>query len=356
MNRKQLLQKALVDRGLDALMLTSEVNRHYATRFHTSAGVVLLTRDKAHFLTDFRYTEAARALCGADYEVTEVAFGCSYRELLPELLKRYGVKKLGFESDSMTVESYERWKTLLDATFEPAQDIVQAARQLKDAQEIDAITRAQRIAERALAEVLPLLKTGITEKQLTAEITYRMMKYGAAKNSFDPIVVSGENSSKPHGEPGDRVIGDGDFVTIDIGCVVDGYCSDMTRTVAVGHATDEMKKVYDIVLQAQMAAIAACCADTPGQDIDAAARDVITDAGYGNYFGHGLGHGVGLEIHEGISAGQGVETPVPVGSILTVEPGIYLPGRFGVRIEDMVVLTADGCENLTKAPKELLIL
>ena len=200
------------------------------------------------------------------------------------------------------------------------------------------------------------IRPGTTEKEIAARLTYLMLHYGAENMSFDPIVVSGANSSKPHGVPTEKQIEVGDFVTMDFGCIVDGYCSDMTRTVAVGHVTDEMQTVYDTVLNAQLAGIAACKAGVSGHEVDAAARRVIAEAGYGAAFGHTFGHGVGLEIHEAPVAGPRMTAPLPAGAIVTAEPGIYLPGKFGVRIEDMLYVIEDGCIDLTEAPKSLVIL
>ena len=215
---------------------------------------------------------------------------------------------------------------------------------------------AQRISERALEEVLHIIRPGMTEREVAAMLVYEMLRHGSEGNSFAPIVVTGTKTSMPHGVPGDRVICEGDFVTMDFGSTKNGYCSDMTRTVAVGYATDEMKNVYDTVLRAQLAGISAARAGVLGRDIDAAARKVIADAGYGEYFGHGFGHSLGLDIHEWPSANPSGDTPMPAGAVCSAEPGIYLPGRFGVRIEDVVIIREGGCENITKAPKELLIL
>ena len=196
----------------------------------------------------------------------------------------------------------------------------------------------------------------MTEREVAAELVYRMLRHGSEGNSFDPIVVTGSKTSMPHGVPGDKVIQAGDFVTMDFGCLKDGYCSDMTRTVAVGSATEEMRNVYAVVLKAQLAGIAAARAGVLGKDIDAASRKVIADAGYGEYFGHGFGHCLGLDIHEPPFAGPRGEAPLPAGALSSAEPGIYLPGRFGVRIEDVMIIRADHAEVITKAPKDELII
>lgn len=218
------------------------------------------------------------------------------------------------------------------------------------------MTAAQRIAERALEDILKELRPGAAEREIAARLQYLMLHYGAENMSFDPIVVSGPNGSLPHGVPSDREIRSGEFVTMDFGCIYHGYCSDMTRTVAVGSATDEMRNVYETVLAAQEAGIAAARAGVTGKAVDAAARTVIEKAGYGRYFSHSFGHGVGVEIHEGPNASSANEEPLPAGAVISAEPGIYLPGKLGVRIEDVIRLTPEGSENLTLAPKELLIL
>ena len=215
---------------------------------------------------------------------------------------------------------------------------------------------AQRIAEGALDQILKEIKPGVTEKEIAARLQYLMLAGGAENMSFDPIVASGPNGSMPHAVPTDRKIQEGDFVTMDFGCIYQGYCSDMTRTVAVGHVTEEMEKVYHTVLQAQLAGIAAAKAGATGHDVDAAARKVIEDAGYGPYFGHSFGHSVGVEIHEAPNATPANNNPLPLGAAVSAEPGIYLPGRFGVRIEDVLVLQEGGCMDITLAKKDLTIL
>jgi Xaa-Pro aminopeptidase len=229
-------------------------------------------------------------------------------------------------------------------------------RKVKDSEELEALTAAQRIAEKALEDVLKEIRPGKTEKEIAALLQYRMLVHGAENMSFEPIVVSGPNGSLPHGVPTDKAIQEGEFLTMDFGCIYHGYCSDMTRTVAIGHVTDEMREIYDTVLRAQLAGIEAAKAGVTGKAVDKAARDVIEAAGYGEYFSHSFGHGVGVEIHESPNASQLNEQPFPAGAVVSAEPGIYIPGKLGVRIEDVILLTEDGNINITKAPKELLIL
>lgn len=240
--------------------------------------------------------------------------------------------------------------------LKPYQQPISAFRASKEPWELELMRKAQEITDKAFEEMCKVVKVGMTEKEVEAELIYRLYKNGADGLPFQPIVVSGPNTSMPHGVPGERVLEYGDFVTMDFGCLYKGYCSDMTRTVALGFVTEEMDKVYHIVLEAQLAGIAATKAGVAGRDMDGAARKVITDAGYGAYFGHGYGHSLGLEIHEAPNAGPSSEQPMPVGAVCSAEPGIYLPGKFGVRIEDATVITEDGVEILTKSPKNLIIL
>ncbi|HIY12126.1 MAG TPA: aminopeptidase P family protein [Candidatus Agathobaculum merdipullorum] len=354
MKRKEL-QELLLEAPYDALVLTSEANRRYATGFHSTAGAVYLSAKQAVFYTDFRYVEAARAAV-TDFEVREIGVGRSYTAAINELIEQDDVRTVALEDETLTHAEYTRWATALHATAMRLEDSVARLRVTKEDDEVGKIVAAQRIAEQALEEVMNDIRVGVTEKEIAARLTYLMLHYGAENMSFDPIVVSGANSSKPHGVPTEKQIEAGDFVTMDFGCIVDGYCSDMTRTVAVGHVTEEMQRVYDIVLDAQLAGIACCKAGVSGREVDGAARRVIEAAGYGDAFGHGFGHGVGLEIHEAPTASSRSEALLPAGSILTAEPGIYLPGKFGVRTEDMLYVIEDGCINLTEAPKTLRIL
>lgn len=362
MNHYANIASALEAEHLDAVLLTGEANRFYATGFFTPGrdATALVTGQDAVFLTDARYTEAAaRHLDGA--ELREVKPGHGLMDQLRELVFLKGVRRLGFEDAAMSVQSFRRLEKALSegkapCELVPASDALLKLRQAKDPDELRAMEAAQGIAERALEDIVKEIRPGVTEKEIAARLQYLMLHYGASDMSFDPIVVSGPNGSLPHGIPGDRAIQPGDFVTMDFGCKWGGYCSDMTRTVAVGQPTEEMAAVYELVLKAQLAGIAASKAGVPGKDIDAAARQVIEAGGYGPYFGHGYGHSVGLEIHEGPNANSRDETPMPVGAVVSAEPGIYLPGRFGVRIEDVVIMEEGGCRNITQAPKELIIL
>ena len=356
-NHFQKIAARLENNGLDAILLTGEANRFYGSGFHSAGtdGVALVTRKRAYYFTDSRYTEAAgRCLVGA--ELREIGRGRGYAALIEEVVGKEQLRRVGFEDAYMTVQDHERYRKALSCDLVPATQLLWDLRMVKDDEEMEAMVAAQRIAERALGDILEEIRPGVTEKEIAARLQYLMLHYGASDMSFDPIVVSGPNGSLPHGVPSERVIQRGEFVTMDFGCIYHGYCSDMTRTVAVGFATEEMQKVYHTVLAAQEAGIRAAKAGVTGREVDGAARAVITAAGYGDYFGHSFGHGVGVEIHEAPNASPVNDKPLPAGAVISAEPGIYLPGRLGVRIEDVILLTEDGCLDITKAPKELLIL
>jgi len=356
MNNIARIQEKLIEKGLDAILVTDEKNQRYAAGFPFTDGSVLVSREKAWLFTDSRYIEAAEAATDDCVKVQMFDKSISQNELIRRALKEAGVEKLGAEEEKLNYAGWSEFEKELSLSMLPAQSIFSELRAVKTAQEVESMIKAQRISEAALEEVLQIIKPGMTESEVAAELVYRMLRHGSEGNSFDPIVVTGSKTSLPHGVPGDKVIQAGDFVTMDFGSLKNGYCSDMTRTVAVGHASDEMKNVYDIVLRAQLAGIAAAKAGVTGAEIDGAARKVIDDAGYGEYFGHGFGHSLGLDIHEAPNANPRGTSPMPAGAVISAEPGIYLPGRFGVRIEDVVVIREGGCENITKAPKELIIL
>jgi len=357
MNHFAKIAGRLEAEGLDAVLLTCEANRFYASGFHSSGtdGVALVTRRGNYYFTDSRYTEAA-ARYVQDAELGEVGRGRDYPALVEAVVQREGIRRMGFEDAYMTVRDHARYAKALSCELVPAAALLWSLRAEKGPEELEAMVAAQRIAERALAEILNEIRPGVTEKEIAARLQYLMLHYGASDMSFDPIVVSGPNGSLPHGVPTEKTIQAGEFVTMDFGCIYWGYCSDMTRTVAVGHVTEEMETVYRTVLSAQEAGIAAARAGVTGKAVDGAARAVIEAAGYGAYFGHSFGHGVGVEIHESPNASPMNDQPMPAGAVISAEPGIYLPGKLGVRIEDVLLLTAEGCRNITEAPKELLIL
>ena len=354
MTHFEKIAAALKDRGLDAMLITSEPGEFYAVGFH-GEGAALITPDKCWYYTDSRYIEAARQLISGA-EVILWTADSSYRKQIAELVKAHGVAKLGFEEEYMSVAQHTAWTKAVEAQFIPASDLLTTLRQVKDADELAAMREAQRVTDEALLEILNFIKPGLTESEVAARLTYIMARKGAERNSFDPIVACGANGSKPHAVPGPAVIEKGQFVTMDFGCVVHGYCSDMTRTVAVGQPSQEMELVYNTVLKAQLAGIAVAKAGVSGADVHNAGARVIEEAGYGAYFGHGFGHSLGIEIHENPRFSNLWDKPIPAGALLSAEPGIYLPGKFGVRIEDVIMLTDEGCIDITRSPKQLIIL
>ena len=348
--------QSLLETGeVDALLLTSVYNRLYAAQYRVAEGVAVVTREGAYYFTDSRYIEAAeKNLKGFTVRMTHP--GSSEIERINEVIGEHTIKKLGFEENDMTYGDYLRYNEALHAVLVPMQAKIDAFRATKEPWEIELMRKAQAITDQTFSELCKIIQAGMTEKELEAELLYRLYKHGAEGPSFDPIVVSGPNTSLPHGVPGERKLEFGDFITMDFGCIYGGYCSDMTRTVALGFVSEEMDKVYKTVLKAQLAGIAATKAGVAGRDIDGAARKVIADAGYGDYFGHGYGHSLGILIHEAPNANTRNDQPMLAGAVVSAEPGIYLPGKFGVRIEDVTVITETGCEVLTKSPKKLIIL
>ena len=340
---------------VDGLLLTSWQNRLYCTGGDVSEGVALVTKAGIRYYTDSRYLEAAEA-CLKNCAVVLVDRENPYTKRLAEDISRLQIKTLGFEEEWLTVAEFEAYRKALSVELVPMQRRLDSLRWVKQEWELERMRKAQAITDRAFSQILERIRPGMTEKQLQAELIYCLYQNGADGLSFDPIVVSGPNTSLPHGVATDRVIREGDFVTMDFGVRLNGYCSDMTRTVAVGFTTEEMEKVYHTVLQAQLAGIAATKAGVKGREVDAAARQVIIDAGYGQYFGHGYGHGIGLMVHESPSCNPSGDTVMAENMVSSAEPGIYLPGKFGVRIEDVVVFRENGCENLTQSPKNLIIL
>jgi len=354
MNHIEKIAAALPEYGLDAMLIVSAPGERYAVGFE-GEGTVLVTRSGCHYFTDSRYIEAAQNTI-QNAHVECVGRGRGHLDLAAQVMESEGLRLVGFESDRVSVERLERWQDKLPCTLISDPDLLSRLRASKDEGELTLMRRAQAITDRAFSNLLNFIRPGLTEREIAARLVYELMSLGGSKPSFDPIVAAGPSGSMPHAIPGGQVIGPGMFITLDFGCIYEGYCSDMTRTVAVGTPTDEMATVYQTVLNAQLAGLAAARAGVSGRQVDEAARTVIEQAGYGEFFGHSLGHSLGLEIHEGPNFSPGEETVMPVGAVVSCEPGIYLPGRFGVRIEDVVILQQDGCEIITASPKELLIL
>ena len=345
MNNIARIQAKLAENHLDAVLIFDEKNQRFAAGFPFTDGAVIVGREKAWLLTDSRYIEAAEKAAGDCAEVQMFDRQHPLMGLIKAALAEAGVEKLGAEEESLSHGRWANLEKLLGLEFQSAQELLRTLRASKTEEEIQSMIAAQRISEKALEEVLQIIRPGMTEREVMAEFVYHMLRNGSEGNSFDPIVVTGANTSMPHGVPGDTVIQAGDFITMDFG----------SRTVAVGYATEEMKNVYDIVLKAQLAGIAAARSGVLGKEIDAAARKVITEAGYGPYFGHGFGHSLGLDIHEPPFAGPTGNVPMAENDLCSAEPGIYLPGKFGVRIEDVMIIRSTGAEVITKAPKRELI-
>ena len=356
MNHLSQIADKLSQYDLDAMLIVSEPGERYAVGFQ-GEGYVLVTREGSQYSTDGRYIEAAqKQVTGA--EVVLTSRERSHLALARDFLAARGLKRVGFESAAVSVAQHRRWQESFPKGCEliPAQELLDGLRASKAREELAAMVRAQKITDAAFGEILNYIRPGLTEQEVAARLVYELLRRGARKVSFDPIVAAGANGSMPHAVPGETVIQKGMFVTMDFGGVYDGYCSDMTRTVAVGQPTQEMERVYETVLAAQKAGVAAARAGMPGRELDAAARKVIEEAGYGDYFTHSFGHSLGLEIHESPNASPSETRPLPAGTVISAEPGIYLPGRFGVRIEDVLVLEEGGCRDIAQSPKNLIVL
>ncbi len=350
MNTIKKLQSMLPEK-VDCLLVTCEKNQRYLTGLNYTDGYVVIGKDKAFLLADFRYIEVAKR-CESD-DLTVVMLE-NAKLTLGNVFADNGYQNIGFEDGAMTVAALEGLKNKFpNVNFVPCGGLVEEMRVCKTEDEVEKVVKAQRIAEQALDRLLGLMTPDMTEIEVALELEYGMRKFGAEKPSFDTIAVSGSASSLPHGEPRNIKLEKG-FLTLDFGALYQGYCSDMTRTVVIGKADEEMKKVYNTVLQAQLAALDFTAAGKRGCDCDKVARDIIYGAGYEGCFGHSLGHGVGMLVHENPRLAGTWDKPLEIGAIVTVEPGIYIEGKYGVRIEDMLYLKENEKVNLTKAPKELI--
>ena len=353
----KLVQKISLDME-SAILVVSAVNRYYLSGFNSSDGIIFITRDESYFFVDFRYYEAAKHQIK---ELNVVLTADLKKDILKNALK-HQIKTVFIENDGITLSEaikVENWLKEGHIALNKQNTLdkaIYSLRAQKDALEVKNLKMAQKIAEDALNQLLPEIKPGITERELAFNLEFFIRKSGADALAFDLIVASGKNSAIPHAEPSDKVIEYGDFVTIDMGALYNGYHSDMTRTVAVGGISEHQRKVYNIVLEAQKRAINEIKPGIMCKDIDKAARNFIADNGYKKCFGHALGHGVGLAIHEKPLLFKRSEDILTPGMVITVEPGIYLTNEFGVRIEDMLLVTNNGYENLTNFDKNLIIL
>jgi Xaa-Pro aminopeptidase len=351
--RRSRLEAALDELELDALLVTRLVNVRYLTGFTGTNGQLVALRGGGVFLTDSRYEEQSeRQAPDLDREI----YPRGLAGALADACRNRGVRRLGFEGAGVTFKTWRELDRLEDVELVPTEDVVERLRWVKDPEELVLIERAQAAADDAFERVTRKLSEGMTEREVAFELEIAMRDAGAEALGFPTIAAFGENSAEPHHGPVDRRLAKGNIVKLDFGARVDGYHSDMTRTLAFGEPDPQLREIHALVLRAQEAGAGAVRAGVRGGDADAAARSVIQEAGYGDRFGHSLGHGIGLEVHEGPSLRDGGDEVLPEGTVVTVEPGVYLPGLGGVRIEDMVVVGAEGCRALPKTPKELLVL
>ncbi len=349
------ITRLMREKHLDAVLVADGANMRYLSGFTGETGYLYLSAGQQTVLTDSRYTLQAQEEASG-FEVLEVSREKGYGELLLELSKQEAIGRLGFEDQVMIYGTVEKLKEKLPQDLEWVALGLELAklRRVKTQEEIKRIARAEEIGDQAFTYLLGELRPGVTEREIAAKLEYYFKTHGAEGISFPSIVASGLHSAMPHATPSGKRLEKGDFITLDFGCRYEGYCSDMTRTVVLGKANEKQKDIYRIVREAQEAGLGAVRAGVSGAQIDRVARDVIEKAGYGEYFGHALGHSVGLEIHERPALSWLDETILEPGMIETVEPGVYVPGFGGVRIEDLVVVTEEGCRNLTRSPKELV--
>ena len=344
------LRKLMAEQGLDAVIITKPENRRYFSGFSGSSGILLIGEQTQTLCTDFRYIEQAKKQA-PEFEI--VRHGASMFASLAEIINKLEFVRIGFESDYITWDTHQKLTQHL-SRVELRPSNLDMLRKVKDQAELNLIQQAVQIADAAFNHILTIIRPGISELEIALQLEYQMRKLGSEKPAFDTIVASGFRGALPHGLASDKIIEAGDFVTMDFGAVYQGYHSDITRTVVAGKATDKQREIYNIVLNAQLAGIAAVSATKTGAEIDQTARKIIADAGYAEYFGHALGHGVGLAIHEEPRLSSAYTDKLAANMVVSIEPGIYLPDWGGVRIEDLVVISAAGCTVLTASNKKLI--
>ncbi|MFW6035241.1 MAG: M24 family metallopeptidase [Halothermotrichaceae bacterium] len=345
------LRNLMKKEKIDGFIIESKENRYYMSGFTGTAGKILITENNSYFITDFRYIEQAEEQTDG-YQIIKTKQNTA--EIIAELLKKAKVKNVGFESRNINYYQYKKYKEIFETDLVAVDGILGKMRMIKDQEEIDKIKKAVEIADKAFNHICNYLEPGLTEREVSLELEYFMKKNGGERNAFDFIVASGVRSSLPHGVASDKKLGDGDFITMDFGTFYQGYCSDITRTVVLGKASSRQKEIYNIVLQAQLQVTETIKAGMSCKEADAVARDIITDAGYKENFGHGLGHGIGIEVHEGPRLSYTSDMILKENMIVTNEPGIYIPDWGGVRIEDDLLITKEGCEVLNNSSKELI--
>lgn len=353
MSRLETIKEQFNDLKIDSFLIKNLANIRYLTGFSGSAGNVLITKDKNYFISDFRYKTQSAKEVDKNFEI--IIYVQNSLSFLKDLIEKHDLKKIGFESNFMTFNDVLGLKEEFKNTeFIPVDSLVEKIVMVKNEKEILATRKAVEITDRTFSELLKIIKPGITEREVSAHISYLQKMYGADGDSFDAIVASGERGAFPHARPTDKKIATGELVTLDFGCTVEGMKSDMTRTIAIGEISDECKNIYSIVKEAQQKALEKVKAGMSTKEIDSVARDFIREKGFGNNFGHGLGHGVGYDIHEKPALNERTDYILQINNIITIEPGIYVEGTGGVRIEDDVIVTKEGCEILNSSPKELI--
>ncbi len=352
-NRLKNLRAKMKLKNVEAVLITKKVNYMYMSGFTGTSAILYITHSKAVLITDFRYNEQA-AKQAPDFEI--VRYIGSIFEELNTMLKNDNIEKLSFEDYDLVYSKYTEFSEKLNAQLVPLGRMLEELRRVKDEAEIELIKKSATIVDGVFSYILGFIKPGLTEIEIAAEMEHQMRRLGAEGPSFETIVASGRRASMPHGVASDKIVESGDVITMDYGAIYKGYCSDITRTIFLGEPEEEMKKIYEIVLEANLKGLQAVKAEMSGKSVDAVAREFISEAGYRDYFGHGLGHGVGLEIHEDPTLSTRGDMILKDGMVVTVEPGIYIPKLGGVRIEDMVVVDGDSAQVLTASTKEMILL
>jgi Xaa-Pro aminopeptidase len=353
MNRLDRIKSKFAGLKTDSFVIKNLPNIRYISGFSGSAGNVLLTKDKNYFITDFRYKTQSKNEVYSGFEI--IIYAQNSMGFLKDLIAKHNLKRMGFESNFVTFADAENLKKdFNEVEFVPVDSLIEQITVCKNEKEIESTRKAVEITDKTFSELLKIIKPGLTEREVSAHISFLQKINGADGDSFDPIVASGERSAFPHARPTDRKIRNGELLKLDFGCIVDGMKSDMTRTIAIGDIPEECKKIYGIVKEAQQRALDNVKAGINSKVLDAYARDYIKEKGYGNNYGHGLGHGLGYDIHEKPAVNERSDYILEVNNIITIEPGIYVEGLGGVRIEDDVVVKENGCEILNKTTKELI--